>query len=422
MQHIDAHIDQIGHQFGKVAVGVTTGAAVFWAIIFMMGIIIAQEIISARLQRQPLMPALQHGCIVIIEGLIKGAQNMISVALALAAAGIIVGVVAATGLSNALSTVVETLAGGNIYLLLALVAVLSIILGMGLPTTANYLVVATLMVPVVVEVGSNAGLVLPLIAVHLYVFYFGLMADVTPPVALAAYAAAGISKGDPFKTGVQAFVYSIRTAILPLIFVFNLDLLLIDVTSVPEAIMIFIISLIAILCFTSISFRWMLAPLSWLEIGLLAFACVGLFLPDIIMERFVPAYQATAPSTLERGLQVSSARMTFVSGEENGEQGNKKIITITLPDGQDKMSFKTLGVTVEPLDNGDYQISDPGFMSPASKAGVDFDDVISLVEIKNLTRLSPRWIYIPALLAFLLVFASQRKKSKISRIKEETLT
>ena len=109
---------------------------------------------------------------------------------------------------------------------------LCIVLGMGLPTTANYLVVASLLGGVLVELGSAAGLVLPLIAVHLYVLYYGLLADSTPPVCLAAFAASAISRADPLKTGVQSFLYDIRTAVLPLVFLFNTELLLIGVESV----------------------------------------------------------------------------------------------------------------------------------------------------------------------------------------------
>jgi TRAP-type uncharacterized transport system fused permease subunit len=125
--------------------------------------------------------------------------------------------------------VIEVISGGNLMLLLILVAVLSLILGMGLPTTANYIVVSSLMAPVIVSVGAQSGLIVPLIAVHLFVFYFGILADDTPPVGLAAYAAAAISRGDPIKTGVQGFAYDIRTALLPFLFIFNTDLLLIDV-------------------------------------------------------------------------------------------------------------------------------------------------------------------------------------------------
>ena len=123
--------------------------------------------------------------------------------------------------------------------MLLLVALMSLILGMGLPTTANYIVVSSLMAPVIVSVGGQSGLIVPLIAVHLFVFYFGILADDTPPVGLAAFAAAAISQGDPIRTGVQGFAYDIRTAVLPFIFIFNTDLLLIDVTWI-EGISIFL--------------------------------------------------------------------------------------------------------------------------------------------------------------------------------------
>ena len=129
---------------------------------------------------------------------------MVSVGIAIATAGIIVGAVSSTGLSNNLVIVVEAISGGNIIYLLGLTAFLCIILGMGLPTTANYLVVAALMANVVVEVerfricfSTNCNTFIR--------FYYGLMADVTPPVGLASYAAAAISRADPIKTGIQAF-------------------------------------------------------------------------------------------------------------------------------------------------------------------------------------------------------------------------
>ncbi len=101
-----------------------------------------------------------------------------------------------TGLGLVMTEMVETISAGNIIAMLVLVAVICLILGMGMPTTASYIVVSTLMAPVVVELGAQSGLVVPLVAVHMFVFYFGLMADVTPPVGLAAFAAAAISRGD----------------------------------------------------------------------------------------------------------------------------------------------------------------------------------------------------------------------------------
>ena len=148
-----------------------------------------------------------------VVGFEKGALNMVGVGIAIATAGIIVGAVGSTGLSTNLIIVIESIAKDNIVILLFLTIILCLLLGMGLPTTANYVVVASLMAAVLVEVGAASGFIFPLIAVHLFVFYFGLMADVTPPVGLASYAAAAISGGDPLRTGMQAFWYSLSTAI-----------------------------------------------------------------------------------------------------------------------------------------------------------------------------------------------------------------
>ena len=136
-------------------------------------------------------------------------------------------------------------------ILIILTIVLCLLLGMGLPTTANYVVVASLMSMVLIDVGNASGFIFPLIAVHLFVFYFGLMADVTPPVGLASYAAAGISGGDPLRTGIQAFWYSLRTGILPVVFLFNHELLLIGVNNIWHGILVITTSLAGILIFTS---------------------------------------------------------------------------------------------------------------------------------------------------------------------------
>ena len=106
---------------------------------------------------------------------------------------------------------------------------ISLILGMGLPTTANYIVVSSLMAPVIMSLGAANNVAIPLIAAHMFVFYFGILADDTPPVGLAAYAAAAISKGDPIRTGIQGFIYDMRTAVLPFIFIFNTQLLMIGI-------------------------------------------------------------------------------------------------------------------------------------------------------------------------------------------------
>jgi TRAP transporter 4TM/12TM fusion protein len=177
--------------------------------------------------RDFLLKAAWEGIKDVWNGLIMGARNMISVGVATATAGIIVGVVTITGLVGRFITLIDTISMGNIVLMLIFTAITCLILGMGMPTTANYIIMATLTAPVIVQLGADAGLVFPLIAAHLFVFYFGILADDTPPVGLAAYAGAAIARTDPIKTGLQGFAYDLRTAILPFIFIFNTELLMI---------------------------------------------------------------------------------------------------------------------------------------------------------------------------------------------------
>ncbi|MEM9497798.1 MAG: TRAP transporter permease, partial [Pseudomonadota bacterium] len=216
------------------------GLSAFWSTVAMLFILLTQNPLKAFFRNQgEVQQKIREGVSDIAEGMIAGARNMIGLAAAMGVAGIIVGAVTLTGIGQVMAEFVEFLALGldglvpfmNIKLLAMLffVALISIVLGMGLPTTANYIVVSSLMAGVVVELGAQEGLIVPLVAVHMFVFYFGIMADVTPPVGLASFAAAAISKGDPLKTGFQAFFYSIRTALLPFLFIFNTDLLLIDV-------------------------------------------------------------------------------------------------------------------------------------------------------------------------------------------------
>ena len=132
-----------------------------------------------------------------LSGMIQVLKT-VSIGVATAAAGLIIGTVSLTGAHQVIGELVEALSGGNLILMLLLVALMCLILGMGLPTTANYIVVSSLMAPVIVSVGAQSGLIVPLIAVHLFVFYFGILADDTPPVGLAAFAAAQSVKATPF--------------------------------------------------------------------------------------------------------------------------------------------------------------------------------------------------------------------------------
>ena len=236
----------------------------FWATVFMIFVMLTQKPIIGYFRGDHRFgDHLKAGWHDLIDGLVTGARNMIGIGVATAAAGIIVGTVSLTGVGLVMTEVVEILSGGNLMLMLVLVAVISLILGMGLPTTANYIVVSTLMAPVIVELGAQSGLIVPLIAVHLFVFYFGLMADVTPPVGLASFAAAAIAKHDPIKTGITAFYYSMRTAILPFLFIFNTQLLLIGLDGPLHVALTMGSALVAMLVFAAATSGYFFARNRW---------------------------------------------------------------------------------------------------------------------------------------------------------------
>ena len=159
-----------------------------------------------------------------IDALVDGARTALGVAAATAAAGIIVGVVVKTGLGLKMANGLLDLSGGLLIPTLMLTMVAAIILGMGSPTTANYVITSTIAAPAIILLG------VPDLSAHLFVFYFGIVADVTPPVALAAFAAAGVSGGDPIKTGVTASKLAIGAFIIPYMFVLSPELLMIDTT------------------------------------------------------------------------------------------------------------------------------------------------------------------------------------------------
>ncbi|HDQ45886.1 MAG TPA: TRAP transporter permease [bacterium] len=233
--------------------------------------------------------ACRQGLMDVWNGLLAGARNMISVGIATATAGIIVGVVTITGLVGRFITLIDTISMGNMVLMLLFTAMTSLILGMGMPTTANYIIMATLTAPVIIQLGADAGLVFPLVAAHLFVFYFGILADDTPPVGLAAYAASAIARSDPIKTGIQGFTYDLRTAILPFIFLFNNELLMISgITETGRIIWIddpfkigwiFVTGLAAMFSFASALQGYLVVRCSWLERLILILACATMFRP-----------------------------------------------------------------------------------------------------------------------------------------------
>jgi len=347
-----------------------------------------------------------------IVGFEKGAINMVAVGIAIATAGVIVGAVGSTGLSTNLIIVIESIAKDNVVILILLTIVLCLLLGMGLPTTANYVVVASLMSMVLVDVGNASGYIFPLIAVHLFVFYFGLMADVTPPVGLASYAAAGISGGDPLRTGVQAFWYSLRTAILPIVFLFNHELLLIGVDNIWHALVVIITSLIGILVFTAATQAWFVNKMRWYEIVVFLLISLSFLRPDYVMDKFYPKFEYTP-------LQINNLEMVTLKPDHdvnikvtrNTDYGERyKLFVIKKNSFDENYSLKDYGISLADQE-GKMIIDTLDWKGLAKKNGMEMGDIITEFKIENLDRPNKGIVY-PFALLFLIGFGYSNYRRK----------
>ena len=295
--------------------------------------------------------------------------------------------------------------------ILFLTAILSLILGMGLPTTANYIVVSALLAPVIVTLGQQNGLIVPLIAVHLFVFYFGIMADVTPPVGLASFAAAAVSGGDPIKTGFVAFFYSLRTAALPFLFIFNTDLLLINV-GWAGGIGIFVLATIAMLLFAAATQGWFLdRNRLWESVALLLIAFT-LFRPGFWMDMVSPPYLERAPADLieAAGNTPSGEPLRFrISGLSDVGDPVEFVVQLTLPEGgSGEERVEGAGLALR-TDGDKVFIDNVAFGSPAQEAGLDWDQEILKV-LRPLKQPSKYWMVLPAVFLLALIVWLQRRR------------
>ena len=347
-----------------------------------------------------------------VVGFQKGAINMVGVGIAIATAGIIVGAVGSTGLSTNLIIVIETIARDNVIILILLTIVLCLLLGMGLPTTANYVVVASLMATVLVDVGNASGFVFPLIAVHLFVFYFGLMADVTPPVGLASYAAAAISGGDPLKTGLQAIWYSLRTGILPIVFLFNHELLLIGVDNIWHALLIIVTSLIGILVFTAATQRWFINKLRFYEIIAFLIISLSFLAPDFVLNKFYPKFNEQKLSAdviqnltfnPEKEVHIKVTRLT-------GYGERYKLFVIDKNKFENDYKIKNYGINLIEQDKK-LIVDKLDWKGEAKKSGIQIGDIISNFKIENPDRPNKAIVY-PFALIFLLLFGYSNFRRK----------
>jgi len=388
------------------------GLSAFWATVFMIFIILTQRPITSIFRGRSNMGAdLREGAMDLWIGLITGARNMIGIGIATATAGIIVGAVSQTGVGLVLAEVVEILSMGNLMLILLLTAVLSLILGMGLPTTANYIVVSALLAPVIVQLGAENGLLVPLIAVHLFVFYFGIMADVTPPVGLASFAAAAVSGGDPIRTGFQAFYYSLRTAALPFLFIFNTDLLLIDVTFM-QGILIFVVSTIALLIFAAGTQGFMITRSRWYESMVLLLIAFTLFRPGFWMDMIHDPYESVPPAQFVEALGDADEDATLrlqVAGVDAFGDPMTTYMTLPVPDGETGQErLENLGMELL-IKDGTATVDMVAYGSQAKNLGFDFDQEIIEV-LSPVDRWTKELMWIPAFLIFGLIVMLQRRR------------
>ncbi|MBF0280649.1 MAG: TRAP transporter permease [SAR324 cluster bacterium] len=395
------------------------GLSAFWASLFMVFIVLTQRPLKAYFQGTgELKNDIGEGFQDLLNGLVSGSRNMIGIGVATATAGIVVGTVTLTGIGLVMTEFVEFISGGNVLLMLLFTAVISLILGMGLPTTANYIVVSTLMAPVIVTLGAESGLIVPLIAVHLFVFYFGILADDTPPVGLAAFAAAAIAKSDPIKTGIQGFTYDIRTAILPFMFIYNTQLLLIGIDNVFILISVIATAVIAMLTFAAATQGfWLVKNKIWESLALCLIAFV-LFRPGFFWDMVFPEFQVIPAQQIESIAEqapLDGQLRMLVEGETIDGKHVKKVVLLPLGKaGKGRERLLETGIELVET-NGRMILDNVVFGSPAQNAGLDFDwEVLSLE--RESERMPKQFMYIPALILLAIMRFLQMRRRDRERI------
>jgi TRAP transporter 4TM/12TM fusion protein len=390
------------------------GLSAFWATVSIILIVATRRPLLALFRRGDVGTEARGAFADLVDGLALGARNMIGIAIATATAGIVVGTISLTGLGLMMTEFVEFVSGGDVVVMLVLIAAVSLVLGMGIPTTANYILVATLMAPVVVELGAQAGLAIPLIAVHLFVFYFGIMADITPPVGLASFAAAAISREDPIKTGFQGAFYALRTAILPFVFIFNPAILLIGVDGWAGLVLVVVVSMAAILLFSAATMNYFVTRSRLWESALLLVACFALFRPDWFLNQVHPATIEKPASDFLSAVAAAppGQRLTFVV-EGVTIEGDDVRKTVSLPLGEPKPTpqerLRELGLSVSGL--GDQlTVGTVSFGSYAKRIGLETGQTVAAVVQPAPGRPSVGWVYVPAFALAGLVYLLQRRR------------
>ncbi len=399
----------------------------FYATALMLFIIITQRPLKAIFRKgESMSDAVRAGLYDLVDGLIAGARNMIGIGVATAAAGIIVATVTKTPIGTELAALVEALSGGVLIIMLVLIGLFSLVLGMGLPTTANYIVVSSLMAGVVVSLGAQEGLIVPLIAAHLFVFYFGIMADVTPPVGLASFAAAAVSGGDPIKTGFTAFFYSLRTVALPFLFIYNPTLILYGVdlgtwAGIAQAVFVFIVATFAMLLFAAATQGYFLAKSNIVESAALLLVAFTFFVPNFWLNQVQPRFTESDPAAFEQTLAAAepggSIRLRISGPDFNTGDTAETTVSLTVPETDGSMRLQETGLMLRPNFEGDgAALEEPMFGTEMQENLADFDfysdDPVRIAQVlaPNENRWPAQIFYIPALLLLGLVIVLQRRR------------
>lgn len=359
----------------------------FWGSVASIIIIFTQQPLMDMFHKRPVFvrKSFSTGLMDTARSMINGSRFMIGIAVATAAAGIITGTLALTGVQQSFIQTISFWAGDSILLIILITAFGALVLGSCLPTTANFIVIASMFAGAIQIVAANAGVELPAVVILVFIFYLAIMADVTPPMGVACSAAAALSGGNPFNIALRALRYGAFTLIIPVLIIFNPNLIWLDVPTLPERLGITLVSVLGIVSLIAGLRHYFITHIRWWESALLVFIGLMLLLPVQIGALIYPPYQHIAPQDIAKELSTLKAeqhmRLTFTG--ENGRGGPRTVQADIFPqkDVSGEKLLDKFGVSLQAAENGTVTVSDVAFNSPAEQLDIEFDYVVSAAEI-----------------------------------------
>ncbi|WP_231243020.1 TRAP transporter fused permease subunit [Ehrlichia canis] len=402
----------------------------FWTNLFLIFMLLAKDTIYALFDKRIMnLCSVFYGSMKqVYEAMVVASKNMIAIAVATGAAGIIVGAVSLTGFGLSISGLLDSIAHGSLFFTLLVTAVICIVLGMGMPATGCYIIVSTLMAPILTSVIHKSGFYVPQIAIHLFVFYFGIMADVTPPVGIASYAAAAIAKANAFKTGVQSFLYNIRTMIVPFLFIFNTELILYDVTNIWDNVFVIFVSLVGILSISAAMQGYFIRKNKLYESIMLLMLGIILIMPNYIAKLFVSPYDTIPFSKLhDKFVVLKDSAMKFTVESRKQSDGIRKEVIVPLKDKIQGVEFqgtlfdlldKNIGITVDPNGTSNNRLEIKDIASWSYIEPSDMDESYCIVELALSLKKNYHVTYvylIAIILLVLIIFLQTRKRDLVKR-------